>query len=125
MFSYQLRPMTGSHLPSHCYPGKKIHTLADAAVAGQIIVLHCHLCRRTRRYLASDLAATLDPTRDAYTRPFNCARCGTSDYVRVKLRIPKPGDYGSLIIRRPGAIKQIRTWRNVRLGDPQVPGGSL
>src|SRR5690606_4531347 len=101
--------------PSH-YPGK-IHRLRDAAALGQMLVVRCGLCRRMARYLASDLAEILDPSRDALAPPFPCSHCNRSDYIRLALRIPAPGDYGHLSGRRPAGVRTTRLCRTVRLGD--------
>ena len=98
------------------YPGT-IHTLGEAARQNQLIVLKCNLCRRSATYLASDLAKVLAPENDALLPPFACSRCGTTQYMRVSVRPPEAGDWGNLVVRRPGPIIRTQTWRSVRLGD--------
>lgn len=98
------------------YPGK-FHTLGDAAELGQLIVLRCNLCRRTATYMATDLADLLGTGRDALAPPFRCSGCGKLGYIKVTLRPPEAGDWGHLVIRRPGPIRQVQTWRSVRLGE--------
>lgn len=98
------------------YPGK-LHRLKHAAALGQLVVLRCNHCRRSANFLASDLAVMLGPERDALEPPFPCSRCGRTDYLRVTLHLPMPGDWGSIVVRRPGPVRRIQTWRSVRLGD--------
>lgn len=98
------------------YPGKT-YTLAHAAKEGQLMLVRCNLCRRMVRYLASDLAAILDPRRDALDPPFPCSKCGRTDYIRIALHLPETGDYGHLVVRRPAGIKRTQLWRTVKLGD--------
>lgn len=108
--------MPESHPPARRYPGK-YHRLKDAAALGQLIVVRCSLCRRSATYLAADLVAIIDPAHDASEPPFNCSKCGKADYMRVTLRLPAAGDWGSLPVRRPGPLKVTQTWRTVKLGD--------
>lgn len=98
------------------YPGKT-YTLRAAAEHGQLLVLRCNLCHRAVTFLASDLIRVLDPDRDALQPPFRCSSCGEIHFLRVTLRLPEAGDWGHLVIRRPGPIIHTQTWRNVRLGD--------
>jgi predicted RNA-binding Zn-ribbon protein involved in translation (DUF1610 family) len=91
--------------------------LQRAAELGNLLVLRCRRCRRTSYFLPADLVEVYgDMEVDDFRLP--CSKCGTSEMVRVEeLRTPKPGDYGSLDIRRPGPVKHIQTWRTVKLGD--------
>jgi hypothetical protein len=98
------------------YPGK-YYSLAAAAKDGQLVLVRCNRCRRMVRYLASDLAAVLDPRRDVMDPPYPCSQCGRFDYVKIKLQLPQPGDYGQVIVRRPGPVRLIQTWKNVKLGE--------
>ena len=96
----------------------KSHLLRHAAEQNQLVIVKCHLCRRSVNYLATDLVALLHPDRLALEVPFTCHRCGTREFMRVRLTSPMAGDWGHLEIRRPGPVRRIRTWRTVRLGDP-------
>lgn len=108
--------MPESNPPARRYPGK-YHRLRDAAEIGQLIVVRCSLCRRSATYLAADLVTMMDPFRDAQEPPFTCSKCGRRDYLRVTLRLPEAGDWGSLPVRRPGPVRVTQTWRTVKLGD--------
>jgi hypothetical protein len=105
-----------SNPPARPYPGKH-HRLKDGAAIGQLVTVRCSLCRRAATYLAADLATLLDPVRDASEPPFTCSKCGRTDYLRVTLRLPEAGDWGSLPVRRPGPVKVTQTWRTVKLVD--------
>ncbi|QQR38729.1 hypothetical protein [Devosia rhizoryzae] len=98
------------------YPGKE-WTLRHAADDGQIVICKCGLCKREVRYLATDLIQFFAPSRDALDPPFGCANCGPDGWVRVTLTYPTTWDYGVLMVRRPGAVRQIQTWKWVKLGD--------
>jgi hypothetical protein len=100
----------------HRYPGQG-YSLAQAAEAGQIVVIRCALCRRVVNYLAADLCTLLDPHLDARGAHFPCGKCRTREYLQVKLRVPAPGDFGSLMVRRPAGLRQIRIWRDLPLGE--------
>lgn len=100
----------------HQYPGQ-YYRLKDAAEANQFIVVRCSTCRRLVRYLATDLVTLLTPDLPADRPPFPCSKCGGAAWMTVKVHTPAIGDYGALIVRRPGAIRNIQTWRTVRLGD--------
>lgn len=91
--------------------------LQDAANDGQIIVVRCGLCRRHVNYLANDMVQVLNPARPVDAPPFACSRCGTADYMSVKVKTPSAGDYGHLIIRRLLRIKSVSEWGNRKLGD--------
>jgi hypothetical protein len=98
------------------YPGS-IHRLKHAAALGQLVVLRCNYCRRSVNFLASDLASLLGPERDALDPPFPCSKCRRTDYLRVTLKLPLPGDCGAILVRRPGPVRRIQTWRTVLLGE--------
>jgi hypothetical protein len=67
-------------------PRKPIRTLQDAADDAQIIVVRCGLCRRLINYLATDLVQVLNPSRPVDAPPFACSRCGTADYMSVRVK---------------------------------------
>lgn len=100
---------------AHPYPGRH-YRLGEAAADGQLIIVRCEGCKRSVRYLASDLVTLLDPKRYAHLPPFPCGRCGTADRMKVRFHAPSPGDYGHLVVRRPGAVKVTQMWRSVKLG---------
>ena len=80
--------------------------------------MSCTLCKRpAKRYLASDLLAFGDPKSYADMPPFPCSKCGTREFVRVKFHQPSLGDYGHLVVRRPGPVRRTQTWRDVKLGE--------
>ena len=93
------------------------YTLRDAAKDGRLVICKCPSCRRTLHYLASDIAELLGGDWDAAQPPFPCSRCGSDRNMFVAMRLPLPGDYGHLQVRRPGPIRKTQTWRNVLLGD--------
>jgi hypothetical protein len=68
-------------------------------------------------FLAADLAAPLGETLDARGAHFPCRTCRTREYLTIKLRVPDPGDYGALLIRRPAGVRTTRLWKGVPLGD--------
>ncbi|ODU67782.1 MAG: hypothetical protein BGO82_07780 [Devosia sp. 67-54] len=68
--------------------------------------------------LAADLLALLgEPSREAYAPPFPCSKCGTADHMKVSMHSPSIGDYGALVVRRPGPVIRKQTWKTVKLGD--------
>ena len=97
------------------YPGQG-HSLGDAAKHNQLVICRCNLCRKPVRYLATDLVTILNPARDALLPPFTCSGCGKTEYIQVKLTSAMPGDVGHLMVRRPGPVRVIQTWRWVKLG---------
>lgn len=108
--------MPERHPSARPYPGT-VYTLHHAAESGQLVIVRCNGCKRSVTYLAADLERLLDPRRPADDPPFPCSKCGTKDYMRVTIRTPALGDYGSLVIRRPGRVKTTQLWRTVKLGD--------
>lgn len=98
------------------YPGTT-YRLRDAAEANQLIVVRCATCRRMVRYLATDLVPLLGPDAPADQVPFPCSKCGSAAWMSVKVHTPMMGDYGHLVVRRPGPVRHTQTWLTVRLGD--------
>jgi hypothetical protein len=80
-----------------------------------VLELRCSLCRRRVTYLAHDLLEVCGPDHPVHLAPFGCARCGTTEYVRVKARVPALEEYGRLVIRRPAG--QVWKWRTGLLGE--------
>ncbi len=101
----------------HRHPAKPVRTLQDAADASQIIVVHCGLCRRLINYLATDLVQVLNPLRPVDAPPFACSKCGTANYMSVKVKTPSIGDYGHLPIRRLLGVRSVTEWGNRPLGE--------
>jgi hypothetical protein len=92
------------------------YKLRDAAKDGRIITYKCLVCRCTTNFLAADLITIYSADQDAHDPVFKCSRCDSWD-IFVSFRIPAAGDYGSLLIRRPGPVRKTQTWRTVKLGD--------
>lgn len=99
------------------YPDPREHWLDVAARAGELIVCNCRSCKRTVRYLASDLLPILGPSHRVATEPPFPCRCGEHELISVKCETPSAGDWGHLYVRRPAGIRQTQTWKTVRLGD--------
>ena len=93
-------------------PGQE-YLLRHAAEANQTMICRCNLCRK----LVSYLVTILHPDRDALEPPFVCSRCGKTEYIYVKLTSPKLGDVGHLVLRRPGPMRVMRSWRWVKLRE--------
>jgi hypothetical protein len=108
--------MPAPYRGERAYPGQE-YLLRHAAENNQIIICRCNLCQKLVRFLATDLITMLNPERDALEPPFVCSGCGKTEYIYVKLTSALPGDVGHLMIRRPGPVRVIRTWRWVKLGD--------
>jgi len=81
----------------HRHPAQRIRTLQHAADDGQIISVRCNLCRRLIHYLAADLAQVLNPERPVDAPPFACSRCGTAEYIDVKVKTPSTKNIGTLL----------------------------
>jgi len=96
---------------------RKRYRLQDAAANGELVTALCMLCFRSRTYLASDLVAIIDPDGDAQAPPFACGHCGTGEHMKVTLRMPEPGDYGAVEVRRPAGVRRTQLWKTVLLGD--------
>ena len=103
------------------HPYNRPYSLGQAADDGLLLVVRCVNCRRTLHFLAADLLQFYERDRPAEQPPFSCSRCKTDQFVRVSPRLPDPGDYGSLLIRRPAEVVQIQKWKTVRLGDEAAP----
>lgn len=106
--------MPESFPPVRPYPGKH-RTMIDAAASNQIVTLRCNGCRRTVNYLATDLIEVVGPHHHLQIPPFDCSRCGTTEYVEVKVRCPTQEEVGLITVRRPAGKRQL--WRNEVLGE--------
>jgi len=82
--------------------------LRDAAASGQMLMTRCGLCGRSANYWATDLVKVLGPLHEVHVPPFKCSRCGTRDYVDVKVTVPAASQLNTLTVRRP--IRQITKW---------------
>ena len=75
--------------PYHKLKPKDRYTLRQAAGVGNMLQVSCLACMRPAQvFLASDLLQLLGPDADAKAPPFECRRCGTMEFVQVKLRTP-------------------------------------
>ena len=106
----------------HRHPAKPIRMLQHAANDGQIITVQCGLCRRLINYLATDLVQVLNPARPVDAPPFACSRCGTADYMTVRVTTPSLADYGHMVVRRLLGLRTVSEWGNRPLGDENTPG---
>lgn len=77
-----------------------------------------HTYHRTSFHLCPSVGSVLcySPFK-AVRPPFACGHCKTREYINVWVHHPSPGDYGQLIVRRPGKLIQVQKWRMVRLGE--------
>lgn len=97
-------------------------SLLTAAANRQLVILRCMRCRRSASYLAADLARVFGPSHPAHAPPFPCSRCGTAEFVKVRLRSPSSGEVASTRIRRPLEGDR-RRWRDVPLSEVWPSGG--
>lgn len=87
-------------------------TLDDAITQGHLVRVRCSGCGRSANFLPEDLAKEFGSLRPALIPLFPCSRCNTDDMLRVTTYDPGIADFGRTIIRRPGPLKTVRTWRN-------------
>jgi hypothetical protein len=94
--------------------------LGAAAAAGMFIVCRCDLCRRSRFYLASDLAEIWHP--DSFVAELfggRCPRCSSPDFWRVRERYASNSDVGMLTVRRPAGVRRIQLWKDELYSAPE------
>jgi hypothetical protein len=101
--------------PVRSHSGKPARTLQDAANDGMVLELRCALCRTRVTYLAHDLLRVCGPDHPVLVAPFDCGRCGTSEFIRVRPRVPALEEYGRLPLRRP--VGQVWKWKVGLLGE--------
>lgn len=108
-------------VPYHKLKPKDRYTLRQAAEVGNMLQVRCLVCMRPAQvFLASDLVQLLGPDADANAPPFDCVRCGTTEFVQVTLRTPFDAEVGKLIVRRLLRIDRVPRWRNM-LYEPGAP----
>lgn len=85
-------------------------SLRDCAHDGMLMVMRCNRCRRQVNYWASDLVKVIeDPFHEAHVPPWGCKRCGTSEYMVMRWRLPSAEELAEgLIVRRP--VKRVVRW---------------
>lgn len=99
--------------------------LRDAAAAGMLLVCRCDLCRRSRIYLATDLADVFNPEmflEDLFHG--RCPKCGSGNFWRVRERHAWDSDVGMLVVRRPAGVRRIQLWRDELYSAPTKPESS-
>lgn len=109
--------MPAGHRPIKPHPSKPWRTLKDEVRDGYLMKLQCGLCRRTVYFLPADLIQMVGADHYSHKPPFTCRTCQTSEYLRITVHKPQPGDYGRLPVRRIIKIVRRAKWVNVRLGD--------
>ena len=102
---------------SHSPPSSPFqrYRMSDAAKDNRLIVCRCTQCLHDllpRERSSEDKGWCVDP----HVPPFECSRCGRADYIHVALKIALVGDYGHIIVRRPGPVRRTQTWYNEKLG---------
>jgi hypothetical protein len=70
----------------------------------------CRLCRKSRTYLAKDLAKIFSPTAVVGELWGRCPACGRSEFWRERERYPSPDDVGHLVIRRLRGFRRKEIW---------------
>lgn len=100
--------MPVSHPPIHAHPGKPFRTWQDAARAGQIVDIRCNGCHRSNVYLAEDLSRVCGSKQPVHIPPFPCARCATTEFMDLRLRVPNAEESLTLMVRRP--VKPVQRW---------------
>ena len=107
-----------SNTPRSNYRAK----LGDAAAAGMLLVCRCELCRRSRVYVATDLAAVFSPEmflEDLFGG--RCPKCGPGGFWRAWERYAWDSDVGMLMVRRPAGVRRIQLWRDELYSAPEKP----
>lgn len=82
-------------------------TLGGMALDGRSLEVRCYRCRRTRKFLASDLAEVYGAEQSPHTLFGSCSRCGAP--VRVEFDFPKRGE----MICRPHRVSRW-AWKDKR-----------
>ncbi|OAM75221.1 hypothetical protein A3840_14845 [Devosia elaeis] len=80
-------------------------TLGGMALDNRALVVRCYSCRRTRRFLAADLARVYGENQSPHTLFRRCSKCG--DGLYVGFGFPQRGD----TIRRPESVTKWQ-WRD-------------
>jgi hypothetical protein len=106
MFMFCLRLQMPAGHPSASR--QRHHLMRDAAQQGQMLILHCELCKGSANYWAHDLVLVVGPLHIVHVPPFPCSRCGTCDYVSVNCTLPPASELAKITVRRP--VKQVAKW---------------
>ncbi|MFZ2101152.1 MAG: hypothetical protein WAU86_11365 [Oricola sp.] len=80
-----------------------IRTLRQAARHGMILAVTCETCGHVARFMASDIAQFVNPTRDIELLPFRCSECNAKECKVMASEYDRD--------RRPDII----VWRPMRL----------
>ncbi|WP_394181151.1 hypothetical protein [Yoonia maritima] len=109
--------MPAGHPPIRAHPAKPFRTLRDAAVSGEVVLIRCGLCRRGATFLASDLIQVVDPMHPVHLPPFGCSKCGTTEYIDIRMATPQSKDVGLMPVRRLVGSKKVWLWQDKVLGE--------
>lgn len=91
---------------------EKSYELSDAERNGQLIVIHCHLCKLTHNYRPADLIAVLGNQRTYQIAAFfRCQKCRKKDYMSSKLRSYDGSAIGKLPIRKLVEVYRVKKSR--------------
>ncbi|OAM73043.1 hypothetical protein [Devosia elaeis] len=98
-------------------------TLGKLAAAGMLVYCRCYGCRRTRTYLASDLAEYLHPSHVVGELFVGCPYCGSSANWRERYRYPSTDDVlNGTIIRKLKGWRKSAIWADEPYNAPGLIG---
>lgn len=89
-------------------------TLGGMATDNRALIVKCYICRKTRKFLAADLAKVYGDNQSPHTLFTRCPKCGGEVYVGFGF--PQRGD----LIRRPAQVS-VWKWRD-EAWSPDPPG---
>lgn len=96
------------------HPAKPLPCLADAAKDGQLLLVRCNMCKRSHHFLAADLLAFLNPKHPLHRPSFPCLYCRSTEYVSMKVHMPRAGAYSRL---PTGSTPFLNTFRCGKIDD--------
>lgn len=85
-------------------------TLDKLAAAGMLVICKCYGCRKTRTYLASDLAKFVGPSLVVGEIFGRCPDCDFGGNWRERYRYPNNDD-----VRNRTIIRRLKGWRRTAI----------
>jgi len=81
-----------------------IKSLRQAAKYGMLLEVHCRQCSHTGRFLASDVAKFVNPSKALERLPFRCSECATNDCETTAIEIDRDRK-PKVLVWRPMLLK--------------------
>lgn len=111
--------MPETYMRGLIHPGVrgKMHTLAHAEEAGQLLKVRCGACSVTHFYRPGDLVQLFgEVTILDIEGQFRCSRCGSKSGIDLRYVLPTAAERMAMTVRHLVKVRSVRVpvWKDVR-----------